>query len=71
MCKLQISLACSTSRSARLALDLFDDDGDDDDDDDDDDDTLNDGDDDAKENDHKNLDLRAFDDLDKANIVYW
>ena len=26
MCKLQISLACSTSRSARLALDLFGDD---------------------------------------------
>ena len=34
MCKLQISLACSTSRSARLALDLFDDDDDSDDDDD-------------------------------------
>ena len=38
MCKLQISLACSTSRSARLASDLFDDDDDDDDDDEDDDD---------------------------------
>ena len=40
MCKLQISLACSTSRSARLALDLFDDDDDDDSDDDDDAKTL-------------------------------
>ena len=36
MCKLQISLACSTSRSARLASDLFDDDDDGEDDDDDD-----------------------------------